>query len=538
MKRVLAIIAALIAVGAVVVLASGAGGGGSGGGYRVRAIFMNAFSVIPGEDVKIAGVKVGKIDAVQVTPDNRAAVVLRIDKPGFDDFRRDAECSIRPQSLIGEKYVECTLTQPRPDGAQPAPRLAKIQQGDGKGQYLLPVSQTSKPVDLDLVNNVLRLPYRQRLAIIINELGTGLAGRGDDLRMAVRNADPALKETDKVLAILAGQNRTLAALARNSDAIMAPLARDRGKVADFVVKANTTAQATAQRSSALEQSIAKLPAFLRQLTPTMVRLGALSDQMTPVLSDLGAVAPDVNRLIRQVGPFSQAGIPALTSLGDASVVGREALVKSKPIIQDLRSFGTTAKPLTKNLAALLTSLRDTGGIERALDYVFYQVAAINGYDSIGHYLRAGLIVNLCSTYAIVKTPDCTAHFEQSADATASSSAARSASATSGRSPALVRTDAVLRGQDPAKAGKSAKQRSGKPATKTPSRSGGSSQAKPLSLPSALLPGSGGGSTAPAPAQQAPAQPAPAQTTPAPSGSGSGSSPDPAQSLLDYLLGGS
>ena len=34
-----------------------------------------------------------------------------------------------------------------------------------------------------------------------------------------------------------------------------------------------------------------------------------------------------------------------------------------------------------------------------MDYIFYQVAAVNGFDQFGHYLRAGLIVNLCSTYA-------------------------------------------------------------------------------------------------------------------------------------------
>ena len=79
----------------------------------MRAIFENAFSVIPGEDVKIAGVKVGKVDSLDVTPDQKAAVVLRIDRAGFKDFRRDAECTIRPQSLIGEKFVECTPTQPR-----------------------------------------------------------------------------------------------------------------------------------------------------------------------------------------------------------------------------------------------------------------------------------------------------------------------------------------------------------------------------------------------------------------------------------------
>ena len=47
-------------------------------------------------------------------------VRLRHRRPGFQDFRSDAECAIRPQSLIGDKFVECTLTQPRPAGQQPA----------------------------------------------------------------------------------------------------------------------------------------------------------------------------------------------------------------------------------------------------------------------------------------------------------------------------------------------------------------------------------------------------------------------------------
>ncbi len=58
-------------------------------------------------------------------------------------------------------------------------------------------------MDIDLIGNINRLPYRQRLAIIINEFGTALAGRGDDLNEAIHRANPALRETDKVLAILA-----------------------------------------------------------------------------------------------------------------------------------------------------------------------------------------------------------------------------------------------------------------------------------------------------------------------------------------------
>ena len=34
-----------------------------------------------------------------------------------------------------------------------------------------------------------------------------------------------------------------------------------------------------------------------------------------------------------------------------------------------------------------------------MDYIFYQAAAINGFDAVGHYLRAGLLVNQCATYA-------------------------------------------------------------------------------------------------------------------------------------------
>jgi virulence factor Mce-like protein len=507
-KRVLAISCVLLAACALLVFGTGAGDGGS---YRVRAIFENAFSVIPGEDVKIAGVKVGKIESLDVTPDHKAAVVLRIDRAGFDDFRTDAECTIRPQSLIGEKFVECTPTQPRPENAQKAPALPTIKNGPGKGQHLLPVTRTSKPVDLDLVNNTLRLPYRERLSIILNELGTGLAGRGGDLRQAITNADPALKETDKVLAILAVQNRTLANLARDSDTILAPLARDRAKVADFVTQANTVSQATADRSSDLEQNIAKLPAFLRELKPTAQDLGDLSDQMTPVLSDLHKEAPSINRFIEQLGPFSQAGIPAFQSLGSAADVGGPALVKSQPIIEDTAKLASAAKPVSQNLDALLTSLKDTGGIERLMDYLFYQVAAINGYDSVGHYLRAGLILNACSQYAITPLPDCLSKFSSTSGDASSRAASVPGYADTRRSDSLRELDAYFHGK---------KLDLGKQDTAATSTSTSATSAQqPAAQP-----------------QQQQAAPQQQQAAPAQQPTATGPS-DPEQSLLDYLLGG-
>ena len=58
------------------------------------------------------------------------------------------------------------------------------------------------------------------------------------------------------------------------------------------------------------------------------------------------------------------------------------------------------RPVGVTLRGVLKSFRDTGGIERLMDYIFYQVAAVNGFDAVGHYLRAELIVNQCAGYAL------------------------------------------------------------------------------------------------------------------------------------------
>jgi len=521
MRRILGIALTLAVCAAGLLLATAASDGGSSG-YRVTAIFNNAFSVIPGEDVKIAGVKVGKIESLDVTGDQKAAVKLRIDLAGFGDWRRDATCTIRPQSLIGEKFVECTPTQPHPVGSPQAPLIPEQKDGPYEGTHLIPSSQTSRPIDIDLLNNILRLPYRERLSIILNELGTGLAGRGADLNQVIRNADPALKETDKVLKLLAGENKTLRDLARDSDTALAPLARERAKVADFIDKAGNTAQATAEKSAAFEQNIAKLPAFLRQLKPTMIRLGALSDEMSPVLEDLGAQAPAINRFIISLGPFSRSATPSLTTLGDASVPGRKALVAAKPIVQDLKTFGTEVKPLSSNLSSLLTSFRDTGGIERLMDFLFYQVAAINGFDSYGHYLRAQLIVNTCTTYRVQADPACTANFVKGSSARASTAAGRDDAI---RSPRLVRQDRVANGESVASVLGSTK------ASARKHRRHASKSSDPIALPPALLPGGGSdsGSATGAPVAAAPSGAAQSGTAQAPQ-------QDPAGALLDYLLG--
>jgi phospholipid/cholesterol/gamma-HCH transport system substrate-binding protein len=420
-KRIAAILLVVCATAAVLV--SGTAAGGDEGGYEVRAIFDNAGFLVTGEDVRVAGAKVGSVVDIDVTgadeiahddgtrEGGKAVVVMRIDDPAFHDFREDASCLIRPQSLIGEKFVECEPTQPRAAASVEPPAIEPIPDGEaGEGQYLLPVERNGKAVDLDLVNNIMKEPYPDRFRLILNDLGAGLAARGEELGEIIERANPALRETNEVLAILARQNRALSGLARDGDAILSALARERDSVVGFINSATVAGEATAERREEMEESFAKLPGFLRELRSTMVELDRFSGAATPVFSDLGDAAPSLTRLNRAVEPFSSAATGALTSLGDASEESAPALVASDPVIRQLRDLGTEGAPATKNTAKLLSTFRKTDGFEFLLRTIFGASGSVNAFDSYGHFLRALIPVNNCFDYTSVPQAGCDATF--------------------------------------------------------------------------------------------------------------------------------
>jgi phospholipid/cholesterol/gamma-HCH transport system substrate-binding protein len=452
---VVAAVAAFLAVAAAAVLVLlSTSAGGSNGGYTVRAIFDDAGNIISGENVKIGGVKVGTVGSVTPTPQEKAAVVLHISNPGFKDFRADASCTIRPQALIGEKFVDCLPTQPRVDGTPLPPPLHKIAKGrEGAGEYLLPVQNTHSPVDVDLLGDISRLPERQRFTIILNELGAGLAGRGSDLKEVIQRANPALQELDRVLAILAGENKVLAKLAVDSDQALKPFAAVREKVADYIVQSNTVAQASARHRGALARNLALFPPFLRQLGPSMEHLARFAEQTTPVFNDLKVAAPGIDKAFTSLPAFSTSSTAFFKSLGSTAKISGPALTSLQPLLARLGVLGKEARPFSFNAAELLSSLRSTGGLERILDFIFLGSGASNGYDSLGHFLRTEAVGTACLTYAVVTAAACANAklFSTSSSSSGTAATAARARAASTTSVVEARTLAVLKGATPAEA---------------------------------------------------------------------------------------
>ncbi len=430
-KAIAAAVVAVIVV-AIVLLVSGSG---DSNGYTVRAVFDNGGFMVKGEQVRVAGANVGTIESVAVSEPGeidsyeggkpkavpgKAIIVMNISDPGFQDFRSDASCEIRPQSLIGEKFVDCRPTLPRAPGSPLPPPLKKIPSGQpGAGQYLLPVENNSTSVDPDLINDIQSLPYAQRFRLILNELGAGLAGRGTDLNVVIKRANPVLRDVDRLFGILNAQRDQLAQLASDSEAVLGPLSRERAHVAGFFTNSGAAAEASSEEGASVEASLRKFPKFLREFRLTMRSLQGFSDAATPVFSDFNRAAPSLTDATKTLTPFSEASTVALKSLGAVGAVAGPKIRAADPIVRKSRDLAVSGVVPTRELAKLLVSTKKTGGFDGLVDLIYNTTGTINGFDEYGHFTRTVVNLTNCLTYEVTESSGCSAKFTGPAASTSS-----------------------------------------------------------------------------------------------------------------------
>ncbi|HWI71809.1 MAG TPA: hypothetical protein VNT55_07640, partial [Baekduia sp.] len=256
------------------------------------------------------------------------------------------------------------------------------------------------------------------------------SGNGETLAAALKRASPTLQKADELVAILARQNKVLGKLVDDSGAALAPLAKRRKDFGGFIKNVGASAAATAREGDALEQNFAKLPGFLRELSPAAGRLGALADQATPAIRNLASEAAAVNETTERLGPLAQQANPTFKTLGKVADQGRKTFPKLDPIAAQIGKLSTPLVPLAANLGKLSSSFDDTGGIESLMRFIYFYTGAVNGEDASGHYTRAGLGFTSCVQRA-ERTDDatigCQAQFfdEKTADAAAARASASS-----------------------------------------------------------------------------------------------------------------
>ena len=402
--RRLAVIAAILA-------GIGAGFAATAVGDDSNTYFIevdNAFGLVEGSEVKVAGVAQGTITKLFINSDKRAVLQVELSGP-LSQLGTDTVCSSEPQSLIAEYFIDC-IPKGEPLAENEGSETERIEDPD------IPVEQTRQTVQPDLVQSALRAPFKERLTLIINEFGTALAGNPENLNDAIRRGAPALTTARKVTKILADQNTIIRDLNADSDTIIAKLNERSEDVVRFIKNARQTADASAEVRDDLSANFEKLDDFLFELRPTMVELNRLAIAQTPLLSDLRASGPGLNTLSSNLPEFNSASTTSLKSLGKTAVVGERALRKGNDEIKQLAKSSKKAFSVADSLAKFLRDIDDprraveidarveevTGrdsskpgtkntmgytGLEGLLNYVYYQAGAVSQFDQISHLLH-------------------------------------------------------------------------------------------------------------------------------------------------------
>jgi virulence factor Mce-like protein len=387
-KRLTAIGGLCAAAVAFLVAGPAAPSGNAGDSHEVDALFHNAAGLVGGEDMKVAGVAAGTVKSVELTDGRLALVKMEVAAP-FAPFHADARCQVRSQSLIGERFIQC---DPGTSAAGPLPTPA------GADAPTVSADHNSAPIDLDLLFDVFRQPYRQRLAIILNELGAGLTGRGEDLNAIIRGANPDLANARRVLADLNGQRAQLQQGIDQTDRVLASVAAHPDSVDRFIGKLAGVSERFGQHQGALGESVARLPALLAEAEPALQQLDGLSVEARPVLHNLRLSAPGARELAGQLGPLSHSARPTLARLGRTAVKGRTALERSTPFLGSLRRTLTELRPISPTGRALVESLVERGGTEGLLRFFYNAALATSRYDGTSHIFPAHLVAGLCGLY--------------------------------------------------------------------------------------------------------------------------------------------
>jgi ABC-type transporter Mla subunit MlaD len=392
---------ALILVSIAAAVGSVAAGAGADDAHTYKVEMYNAFGLVPGSDVRVAGVNVGSITDLTVNEDKRAVVTVELE----GDLTRlgdETVCESSPQSLIAEYFLDCQPAGvPLPEGG------------------MIPASQVKQTVQPDIVANTMREPFRRRLTLLINEFGTALAGNPENLREAIRLGAPALAEFEEATEILANQAEMIRAFNVHSEQVSRELAAKRDRVVEFVDEAEDVASTALERREDVSRGFDLFDDYIGELRPTLAQLNDTARQQTPLLADLREAAPELHRLSISLPIFQRASEDSLRSLGKAAVVGRRALTRGRDELELLAEAGKDAPVTAEMIADFLRDVDDprrgveindlaeatTGrtseqpgtrntkaytGLEGLLNYAYYQTLAINQFDRAGHSLHVNL----------------------------------------------------------------------------------------------------------------------------------------------------
>lgn len=261
---------AVVTLVALALLTESLGGFGPPGGVAFRARFTDVTGVLAGDDVRIAGVKVGEVSSVDLVQDggeNYALVGFRLDDDR--DLPASVNATVRYRNLVGQRYI--ALTEAPGDGT-------KLQPG-----ATIPLAQTHPALDLTALFNGFRPLF------------------------SALNAEDVNKVSYEIVQVLQGEGGTLASLLNHTGSLTSALADRDAVIGRVITNLNTVLGTVAQRDDELSTAIARLQEFVSGLADDRKAIGQS-------IATIGQLADATQGLLSDARPSLKADIGAIGEL--------------------------------------------------------------------------------------------------------------------------------------------------------------------------------------------------------------------------------
>lgn len=340
--------------------------------------FDEAAGVAPGQgqEVRIAGVKIGDIVGSSVTDRGLARLKMSVKKQ-YAGFYDNATLVLRPKSPLNEMYVAVN------PGGPPGHLLA--------AGSVIKAANTVRPVQLDEVLQHLDERSRQGLNVLLSQADTALADASKDLPGGVAAVDDTAKRLRPVLDALATRRTELARLVGGLRGVADAVGGNDQRVQTLVAATDSTLQVLAQHDSELRATLAQLPGLTTTLEQAGKGITSLTGELNPTLDGLRAAAGEL--------------APALDKTGRLVGQAQQTVTVARPVVAALRPVAADLRPLLANGRSSLGSIASVSGLfdpmtatlvpglKHIQDFVYNVASVASTEDANGGIARAHVVVS-------------------------------------------------------------------------------------------------------------------------------------------------
>lgn len=328
------------------------------------------------QEVRIAGVSVGRITGDGIAPDGHARVDLEIDA-GHPVYK-DARVVLASKTPLNVVYVSLD------------PGHASAGQISAGG--VIPVSQTSRITQPYELLDQLDERTRAALTSLVDDGAVAFTNSQSVLPQDLATLRTAMQSFQPVVDALAQRRENLRRLVTSVSQIATAAGGNQQRLASLAADLETTLGVVSARENQLGSTLQQLPALTSTLRTAMAKGAGLADQLTPTLDALSGASGKLPKVLADLAATVGKAQSVITAARPVVSKARPVLQNLSPLASDLNLALGSLSPVTSNLPAatqkLVPWLNDLGG------FVYNTSSSFSLGDVNGGLGRANLIVKL------------------------------------------------------------------------------------------------------------------------------------------------